>query len=65
MHTALTAAPEPAATPVIDEQKLYELIGRAIVDFGGANIAPLVVIGDRLGLFRALATVGPLTSASG
>ena len=65
MHTALTAAPEPAVTPVIDEQKLYELIGRAIVDFGGANIAPLVVIGDRLGLFRALATVGPLTSASG
>ena len=63
MHTALTTAPEPAATPVIDEQKLYELIGRAIVDFGGADIAPLVVIGDRLGLFRALATVGPLTSA--
>ncbi len=63
MHTALTTAPEPAATPVIDEQKLYELLGRAIVDFGGADIAPLVVIGDRLGLFRALATVGPLTSA--
>ena len=47
----------------IDEQKLHELLGRAIVDFGGADIAPLVVIGDRLGLFRALAEAGPLTSA--
>ena len=63
MHTALTTVPQPAALPIIDEQKLYELLGRAIVDFGGADIAPLVVIGDRLGLFRALATAGPLTSA--
>ena len=39
----------------IDEHKLHELLGRAIVDFGGARMAPLVVIGDRLGLYRALA----------
>jgi 2-polyprenyl-3-methyl-5-hydroxy-6-metoxy-1,4-benzoquinol methylase len=63
MHTTLTAAPEAAATPVVDEQKLHELLGRAIVDFGGADIAPLVVIGDRLGLYRALAQDGPFTSA--
>ena len=59
-----TAAPHSATTPVIDEQKLHELLGRAIVDFGGADIAPLVVIGDRLGLYRALAAHGPLTSAA-
>jgi SAM-dependent methyltransferase len=58
-----TLAPQPAIA-VIDEHKLHELIGRAIVDFGGADIAPLVVIGDRLGLFRALAAQGPLTSAA-
>ena len=58
MHTATSPLP-PAATPVIDEQKLHELLGRAIVDFGGADIAPLVVIGDRLGLFRALAAAWP------
>jgi SAM-dependent methyltransferase len=47
----------------IDEQKLSELLGRAVVDFGAASIAPLVLIGDRLGLYRALASLGPLTSA--
>ena len=53
-----------AATPTVDEHKLHELLGRVIVDFGGADMAPLVVIGDRLGLYRALASDGPLTSAS-
>lgn len=46
----------------IDEQKLNELLGRAVVDFGGASIAPLVLIGDELGLYRALAQHGPLDS---
>ena len=39
--------------------KLHDLLGRAIVDFGGASIAPLVLIGDRLGLYRALAQRRP------
>ena len=47
----------------IDEHKLHELLGRTVVDFGGASIAPLVVIGDRLGLYRALAEHGPATPA--
>ena len=64
MHTTLTAAPDPTATPVIDEHTLHELLGRAIVDFGGADMAPLVVIGDRLGLYRALASDGPFSSAA-
>ena len=46
----------------IDEQKLHDLLGRAVVDFGGASIAPLVLLGDRLGLYRALAAHGPSTS---
>jgi SAM-dependent methyltransferase len=46
----------------VNEQKLHDLLGRAIVDFGGANMAPLVLIGDRLGLYRALAEHGPVTS---
>jgi len=48
--------------PEVNEQKLHDLLNRAIVDFGGASIAPLVVIGDRLGLYRALAHEGPATS---
>ena len=53
----------PAPAPAIDEQRLHELLGRAIVDFGATSTASLVLIGDRLGLFRALAGQGPLTSA--
>jgi 2-polyprenyl-3-methyl-5-hydroxy-6-metoxy-1,4-benzoquinol methylase len=46
----------------IDEHKLHDLLGRTVVDFGGASIAPLVLIGDQLGLYRALAEHGPMTS---
>ncbi|WP_458208608.1 methyltransferase domain-containing protein [Haladaptatus sp. NG-SE-30] len=46
----------------IDEAKLHELLGTAVTDFGATFHAALVVIGDRLGLYRALADGGPLTS---
>ena len=46
----------------IDENKLHELLGRTVVDFGAVSIAPLVLIGDRLGLYRTLKQRGPLTS---
>jgi hypothetical protein len=41
-------------TATVDEQKLHDLMGRAIIDFGAVSTAPLVIIGDRLGLYRAL-----------
>lgn len=47
----------------INETLLQELAGNALVDFGGAWQAGLAVIGDRLGLYRTLATAPePLTS---
>ena len=50
-----------AATPTIDEQKLGQFMGRFVEDLGAAMSAPLVVIGDKLGLYKALAGAGPLT----
>lgn len=50
-------------TTTVDEQQLHDLLGRVVVDFGAVSNAPLVLIGDRLGLYRALADHGPLTSA--
>lgn len=47
----------------LNEQHLNELLGRAIVDFGATSNAPLVLIGDRLGLYRTLARLGALTPA--
>lgn len=46
----------------INETVLNELMGRALVDCGGAWQAPLVVIGGRLGLYKQLAVSGPLTT---
>ena len=46
----------------INQDKLNALLGRAVVDFGAALHAGLVVLGDKLGLYRALASHGPLTS---
>jgi SAM-dependent methyltransferase len=45
----------------MNETALNELLGRAIVDCGGAWHAPLVVMGGRLGLYKALAESGPMT----
>ena len=47
----------------IDEAKLGAFMGRAVGDMGAAFSAVLVVIGDKLGLYKALAAAGPLTPA--
>jgi SAM-dependent methyltransferase len=46
----------------LDENKLHEFLGRALVDLGGAVNAVLMSIGDELGLYGALAK-GPQTPA--
>jgi SAM-dependent methyltransferase len=47
----------------IDEAKLVEFVQKAIGDIGSALTAGLVVIGEKLGLYRAMASAGPLTPA--
>lgn len=47
----------------IDSDKLHELLGKAVVDFGATFHAALVRVGDKLGLYKALASGGPQTSA--
>jgi SAM-dependent methyltransferase len=48
---------------VINEELLNGLLGRAITDFGATSLAALVVIGDRLGLYRVLAANGAMSAA--
>ena len=50
-------------TPQIDEERLNALLGQAVVEFGATVNAALIVIGDRLGLYRELAAGGPQTSS--
>ena len=47
----------------VDEHKLHDLVFKMVGDMGAAAVAPLVVLGDKLGLYPALATDGPLTTA--
>jgi 2-polyprenyl-3-methyl-5-hydroxy-6-metoxy-1,4-benzoquinol methylase len=47
----------------LDTAKLNEFLGRAIVDFGATFHAALVGVGDKLGLYKALAAGGPQTPA--
>jgi SAM-dependent methyltransferase len=49
-------------TQAVDEARLNELLGRFVNDFGAAGFAATVVIGDKLGLYQALAA-GPATAA--
>jgi hypothetical protein len=43
---------------VVDEARLHEFIGRALNDWGAAEGALLTFVGDRLGLFKAMAGAG-------
>jgi len=45
----------------IDEAKLEEFMGQFVGDLGAALTAPLVVIGDKLGLYKAMADSEPIT----
>ena len=47
----------------INEQKLHELLGKGIVDFGATFHAALIGIGDKLGLYKGLAAGGHQTAA--
>jgi SAM-dependent methyltransferase len=48
--------------PAIDVDKLMAFVFRAVEEVGATLNTALVVMGDRLGLYRALAEAGPLTS---
>jgi SAM-dependent methyltransferase len=48
-------------TMTVDQEVLGEFLGRAIGDLGAAISAGLVVLGDRLGLYRAMADGRPVT----
>jgi SAM-dependent methyltransferase len=45
----------------IDEAKLQAFVGQAVTDMGAAISGLLLHLGDRLGLYKAMAGVGPIT----
>ncbi|MCW5633029.1 MAG: methyltransferase domain-containing protein [Rubrivivax sp.] len=45
----------------MDQAKLQEFMGKLVTDFGGAALAANVILGDELGLYRAMADNEPVT----
>jgi len=52
------SAPQP-----LNETKLHEFVMKAVGEMGAAMNAALIVIGDKLGLYKAMAGAGPMTSS--
>jgi SAM-dependent methyltransferase len=49
------------STTGIDQAKLEAFMGQAVTDMGACISAPLMLIGEKLGLYKAMAGAGPLT----
>jgi 2-polyprenyl-3-methyl-5-hydroxy-6-metoxy-1,4-benzoquinol methylase len=47
----------------INESKLNEFMGKIVGDLGTTMSSALLVLGDRLGLYKAMAASGPVTAA--
>ncbi len=52
-----TIAPQP-----INEKKLHEFVMKAVGEMGAAMNAALILVGDKLGLYKAMAGAGAMTS---
>ena len=50
-------------TPAINMDKLNAFMGQVVGELGATVNAGLIVLGDRLGLYKAMAEAGPITSA--
>lgn len=50
-----------ATTDTIDQERLDAVMGQFVQDLGAAVSFPLVILGDRLGLFKAMADGEPVT----
>ncbi len=53
----------PVQTREINEDKMHEFLGKVVGDFGASLSSSLAYIGQKLGLYKRLATDGPLTPA--
>ncbi len=54
-------ATQTSKVPSVNEEKLNAFLGKVIEDFGAALSSGLVYIGQKLGLYKAMAGAGPLT----
>ena len=46
----------------LNETKLHEFLGKMVTEMGAAANGALIIMGDKLGLYKSLAADGPMTS---
>ena len=51
-----------ASAQPINEARLHEFVMKAVGEMGAAMNAALIIVGDKLGLYKAMAGAGPITS---
>lgn len=54
---------EASTLAAIDSKKVEAFLGRVVTDFGSAMGVTLAYIGDKLGLYKAMAYAGPLSAS--
>ena len=62
----MTAQPKPQPQnqqPAVNEAKLNEFMGQLVTDLGATMTAAMIIIGDKLGLYKAIADGKPFTPA--
>jgi hypothetical protein len=52
-----------SSSPAVDSNKLNEFVMKAVGEMGAAMNAALILVGDKLGLYKAMAGSRPMTSA--
>ena len=51
-----------ASAQPVNETKLHEFMMKAVGEMGAAMNAALILVGDKLGIYKAMAGAGPMTS---
>lgn len=54
--------PDNSSINSIDQSKLNEIVMKSVNDISGAIVAMPLILGDRLGLYKAMAGSGPMSS---
>ena len=59
----MATQPKQEPTPALDQQKVEQFLHKFVNDLGASMCSALAIVGERLGLFKAMANAGPLTAA--
>ncbi len=59
----MATQPKQEPTPALDQKKLEQFLHKFVNDLGASMCAALTLVGEKLGLYKALANAGPVTAA--